>query len=175
MEEFALIRPNIEYAAQIAEYRQAFIDAGDYMDGCGLLRKYELPEEYIQVCLAREYQEKIPDSMMPALQLHFIRKCDDALVGMLQIRQSVNDYIKKYSGNIGYSVKPGERRKGYAKKMLQMALPFCREMGMERVLICCAVDNIGSEKTILANGGIYESTVHEVNADIDLKRFWITL
>lgn len=175
MEEFILIRPTSEYASQIFQYRQEFLDAGDTMDGCGYLRKYENPEDYIRICLDREHPEKIPANMVPAIQLHCIRKSDNTLVGMLQIRQFVNDSIQKYSGNVGYSVRPGERRKGYAKKMLKMALPFCREIGMDKILVCCAADNIGSEKTILANGGVYESTVHEPNADIDLKRFWITL
>ncbi len=56
-----------------------------------------------------------------------------------------------------------------------MATPFCREAGLEKVLITCIDGNIGSEKTILANGGVYENTVHEPNEKVDLKRFWITL
>lgn len=175
MEELILIRPTPEYAGEISAYRQEFLDAGDTMDGCGFLRKFADPLEYIQVSIDREYPERLPDGMVPAIQLHFIRKNDGVLLGMLQIRQTVNEAIRKYSGNIGYSVRPSQRRRGYAKEMLKMALPLCREIGMDRVMICCTVDNIGSERTILANGGIYESTVHEPNADIDLKRYWIKL
>jgi predicted acetyltransferase len=59
--------------------------------------------------------------------------------------------------------------------MLRMALPFCREIGLDKVLITCIDGNIASEKTVLANGGVYECTVHEPNENKDLKRFWITL
>ena len=59
--------------------------------------------------------------------------------------------------------------------MLKMALPYCLEIGIDKVLITCADGNIGSEKTILANGGVYESTVHEPSSDRNLKRFWIEL
>ena len=65
--------------------------------------------------------------------------------------------------------------KGYAKEILKTALPFCREIGIDKVLIACIDGNIGSEKTILANGGVYESTVYEPTGDRYLKRFWITL
>ena len=175
MEEFILLRPTSEYASQIIEYRQEFLDAGDSMDGTGPLRRFENPEEYIKICAEYEDPEKVPSHLVPATQFFFIRKSDNKLVGMIQVRHSFNDYLEKYAGNIGYSVRPSERRKGYAKEMLEMVLPFCRKVGIDKVMITCIDGNIGSEKTILANGGIYESTIHEPNSNRNLKRFWITL
>ncbi|MBQ7337455.1 MAG: GNAT family N-acetyltransferase [Clostridia bacterium] len=175
MEEFILTRPTSEYATQLMEYRQEFLDAGDSMDGCGPLRRFENPAEYIQLCCDYEDPATVPAHLVPATQFIFVRKSDNRLVGMLQVRHRFNEYLEKYAGHIGYSVRPSERRRGYAKQMLQAALPFCREIGLDRVLISCIDGNIGSEKTILANGGVYESTVHEPDSNIDLKRFWITL
>ena len=175
MNEFILIRPTNEYASQIKEYRQEFLDSGDSMDGYGPLRRYDDPEEYIKVCKEYEDPEKVPSNLVPATQFFFVRRLDNKLVGMIQVRHCFNDYLEKYAGHIGYSVRPSERRRGYAKKMLKMTLPFCREIGLDRVLVSCIDGNIGSEKTILANGGVYESTVHEPNGDRDLKRFWIKL
>ena len=94
---------------------------------------------------------------------------------MLAVRHFLNETLEKYGGHIGYSIRPSERRKGYAKKMLKAALPFCRELGLRQVLITCREDNIASERTILANGGVYESTVREPEKDVRLKRFWIEL
>lgn len=175
MDDFILIRPTSEYASQISEYRQEFLDAGDSMDGTGSLRRISDPEEYIKECLDYENPKKVPSHLVPATQFFFVRRCDNRLVGMIQIRHRFNEYLETYAGHIGYSVRPSERRKGYAKEMLKMSLPFCRKIGLDRVLITCDYDNIGSEKTILANGGVYESTVHEPNENVDLKRLWITL
>ena len=175
MEDFILIRPTSEYASQIVEYRQEFLDAGDSMDGTGPLRRTSNPEKYIQICLDHEDPLKVPSHLVPATQFFFIRKSDNKLVGMIQVRHRFNDYLEKYAGHIGYSVRPSERRKGYAKEMLRMVLPFCREIGIDKVMITCIDGNIGSEKTILANGGVYESTIHKPNENEDLKRFWITL
>lgn len=175
MEEFILIRPSLNYAAQIEAYRQAFLDAGDSMDGCGPLRAMESAEEYIGICQAYENAETVPADKVMATQFFFVRTADDAVVGMIQVRHYFNEYLEKYAGHIGYSVRPDERRKGYAKKMLGMVLPFCRELGHGKVLISCMDGNIGSEKTIRANGGVYESTVHEPQKGRALKRFWIVL
>ena len=175
MDELILIRPTIEYASQIIEYRQEFLDAGDSMDGCGPLRRLADPEEYIKTCAEYEDSQTVPTHLVPATQFIFVRKSDNKLMGMIQVRHCFNDYLEKYAGHIGYSVRPSERRKGYAKEMLRMTLPFCREIGLDKVLISCIDGNIGSEKTILANGGIYESTVYEPKGNKYLKRFWITL
>ena len=175
MDEFLLIRPSDEYSEQIASYRQEFLLAGDSMDGTGALRKTSDIAEYIKTSIAREKVENVPSDRVPATQFLFIRKRDNRLLGMLQIRHHLNDYLEKYAGHIGYSVRPSERRHGYAKKMLKMVLPYCEKIGILKVLITCIDGNIGSEKTILANGGVYESTIHEPNENIDLKRFWIEL
>ena len=74
-----------------------------------------------------------------------------------------------------YHGKVEKYSQGESMEMLRMALPYCRELGLEKVLITCIDGNIGSEKTILANGGVYESTVYEPDEQIYLKRFWITL
>ena len=175
LEELILIRPTNTYASQIAEYRQEFLDAGDSMDGTGMLRRLEDPEEYVKTCAQYEDPQTVPSHLVPATQLHLIRKSDGKLLGMLQIRHCFNDYLSKFGGHIGYSIRPSERRKGYAKEMLRMALPKCRELGLDKVMITCIEDNIGSEKTILANGGIYYSTEYEPLEYENIKRFWILL
>ena len=94
---------------------------------------------------------------------------------MLQIRHELNEYLRLYAGHIGYSVRPSARRQGVAKWMLSNALPFCRALGLRRVMIACEPWNEGSRRTILANGGVYEKTVHEPQEDIDLEQYWVEL
>lgn len=175
MEEFILIRPTIEYAKQIAEYRQEFLDISSSMDGTGPLKRISNPYEYIKVCLDYEDPLKVPSGLVAATQFLFIHKSDNRLIGMIQVRHHLNDYLAKYGGHIGYSIRPSERSKGYATKMLNMTLAFLKEIAISKVLLTCIEDNIASEKVILANDGIYEYTIYEANKDINLKRFWISL
>ena len=85
------------------------------------------------MCKYYEDPETVPSHLVPATQFLFVRKSDNKLVGMIQIRHRFNDFLEKYAGHIGYSVRPSERRKGYAKEMLKTALPFCREIGIDKV------------------------------------------
>ena len=145
------------------------------MDGTDGLRRIEYPEEWIERCNMFKHPDTVPDGLVPATQYIFVREVDDKIVGMLQIRHCFNDYLEKFAGHIGYSVAPSERRKGYASQMLRLALPKCRELGIDRVLVTCIDSNVGSRKTILSNGGIYESTVFEPDEKVHLERYWIDL
>ena len=173
MEELILVKVAEEYASQIADYRKEMLDAGSSMDGTGSLKVMENPYDYIAKCRNYEKKETLPEGRVIATQFLFIRRSDSKIVGMIQVRHYFNEYLEKYSGHIGYSVRPSERRKGYAKTMLKMALPFCNSIGLDKVLITCNEDNEGSERTIRANGGEFESIIFEPTEGVNLKRFWV--
>ena len=170
-----LIEPTTEYEGQIREYRKEFLENGDSMDGTGALRRFEDPRDWIAYSDSLKDPSIVPPGKVPSTQYMLVREEDGKIVGMIQIRHCFNPYLEKYGGHIGYSVAPSERRRGYAAQMLKMVLPKCRELGLDRVLITCIRGNEGSKRTILKNGGVYESTVHEPEEDIDLERYWIDL
>ena len=170
-----LIEPSALYTEQIESYRQDFLRYGNSMDGCGSLRHCGTAEEWILQSQDGKDPTKIAPGRVPATQYIYVRESDGAVVGMLQVRHFFNEHLEKYGGHIGYSVRPSERRKGFATAMLREALPRCRELGIRDVLITCLTDNEGSRRTILNNGGVYESTVHEPDMDRDLERYWIHL
>ena len=92
---------------------------------------------------------------------------------MIDIRHRLNEYLLQFGGNIGYSVRPSQRRKGYATEMLALALEECRKLGLNRALVTCDKTNIGSAKTIQKNGGVLENEVLE--GDRITQRYWIAL
>lgn len=94
-------------------------------------------------------------------------------VGAVDIRHYLNGHNCFIGGHIGDGIRPSERRKGYATKMIGLALEECRKLGLNKVLMTCDSDNIASEKSIIANGGIFEMEIED-EGEIE-KRFWITL
>lgn len=95
------------------------------------------------------------------------------MVGAVNIRHYLSDYLLKYGGHIGDGIRPSERRKGYATKMISLALAECRKLGLERVLMVCDRDNTGSAKSIINNGGALENEV-EKDGVVE-QRYWIEL
>lgn len=98
----------------------------------------------------------------------------DRLLGAVNIRHYLNEDLLKEGGHIGDGIRPSERRKGYATEMIRLALIECRKLGIEKVLMTCDKDNIGSAKSIVKNGGVLENEF--VNSDgVIEQRYWIVL
>ena len=96
------------------------------------------------------------------------------IVGLIDLRHHINHPILgTWGGHSGYSVRPSERGHGYAKEMLRQLLPKAGALGIQKFLITCKVGNLASEKTILANGGVFDKIV-DGNGE-EIKRFWITI
>nr|WP_242568203.1 GNAT family N-acetyltransferase [Clostridium botulinum] len=95
------------------------------------------------------------------------------LIGMIDIRHKLNEYLFEFGGHIGYSIRKSEGRKRYAKEMLHLALEKFKDMNMEKVLITCSKENIASAKTIIYNGGVLENEVSE--GERITQRYWISL
>ena len=170
-----LTEPTIQYDRQIRAYRQEFLDCGDSMAGTTALKKFENPQDWITYLDNCKNPLTLPQGLVPSTQYVLVREKDQKIVGMIQIRHFFNDYLKQYGGLIGYSVTPTERRKGYATLMLSTVLPKYKDFGIDKVLITCTTENEGSKRTILKNGGVYESTVYEPNEKVNLERYWINL
>lgn len=110
----------------------------------------------------------VPDSTFFCLDVE-----RNVMVGAVNIRHELNDYLLKYGGHIGDGIRPSERRKGYATKMMALALNECKKLGMNQVLMVCDKKNIGSVKSIIKNGGIMENEI--IQNDRIMQRYWIDL
>lgn len=95
-------------------------------------------------------------------------------VGAINIRNNLNDKLLLYGGHIGDGIRPSERRKGYATEMISLALVECKKLGMDKVLMVCYKDNIGSKKSIIKNGGILENEIIDKEGKVNL-RYWLEI
>lgn len=99
---------------------------------------------------------------------------DGVIIGAANIRHELTEDLLKTGGHIGYGVAPLFRRKGFATNILLESLKVCKEIGIQRALVTCDEDNIGSAKVIQNAGGIEETPYLQDNG-IHSRRFWIDI
>lgn len=171
-----LIRPCHAYADRVMLFREELLACGEPFDGCAGLEETESFDEWID--FDNRLRRKYGEGYAPSEVFLCVRTEDDRVVGMIDYRHPLTPYLTRYGGNIGYIIRPSERRKGYATEMLRLLLPVCRSFGERRVLITCDKDNDASRKTILKNGGILENEVEDDVGQGDcgiIQRYWILL
>lgn len=154
------------------DYKRKMIEANSSMAGCGSLEKLDF-DEWLVDCKNFRVSKDLPKGYVCSTQYIALRKSDDKLVGMLQIRHTLSPKLLLNGGHIGDSIAPDERLKGYATEMLGLGLGRAKKMGIDRVLVTCNSENIGSEKQIRNNGGVLENEV-EIEGQKS-NRFWITV
>jgi predicted acetyltransferase len=94
------------------------------------------------------------------------------IVGAVNIRHQLSEWLLNCGGHIGYGIRPSERQKGYATQLLALALEKTKDLGIKKVLVVCDSDNIASKKTIIKNGGIQDKDYIEEDGNT-INRFWI--
>ncbi|MGN9163416.1 GNAT family N-acetyltransferase [Clostridium sulfidigenes] len=122
----------------------------------------------------KEYEsERMYEKGLVPSSMYFLIDNHNKIYGAIDIRHELNDYLLQYGGHIGYGIRPSQRRKGYASQMLTLALPISKKLGINKALITCDKNNVGSAKTIMNNGGILENEV--INGNEVTQRYWIEL
>lgn len=163
IEKFYLENPSMERKNDVIEYMNEHVKYNSNINGTGSF-DHVLEGETYEECMDRYY--KIQDNeyaksidRCPGKTYFLIRKNDNKLIGMINIRHHLTPKMLVHGGHIGYGVRPSERRKGYNKINLYLGLiKALEEFNLDKVMLDCDVNNLGSDKTIQALGGVLERT-----------------
>ena len=152
--KITLVRPTIEMKQKALEYRKEHFDNGEMIiNGSELFDKIECYEEWLKKVYDNTLLETVDPNWVVTDTFFAVDK-NQRIVGIIDLRHSLNDFLKDF-GNCGYSVRPTERRKGYATEMLHQIIIIAKKVGLSKLNISVERDNLPSIKTIVKNGGEY--------------------
>lgn len=178
MEKFYLELPSLERKEDAIEYINEFYEYNSQIHGTGgldrKLKKGISYEEWMNDSLKMSDKDfAYSKGLVPSNTFYLIREEDSKIVGMIDLRYELNDYLRNYGGHIGYSIRPTERRKGYNKINLYLCLLKAQELGLEKVLITCADYNEGSKNTIKSFEGIFEKYTFDEADNEKMELYWV--
>ena len=163
-----LRRPILADKATVLEMMAEFEQTQSAHDGGFWNANNFVYEEWLKNNQNHEMGINLPEEWVPDIQLVAFSR-DGQAVGFLNLRLRLNDYLLEVGGHIGYSIRPSERGKGYAKEALRQGLQVAKEKNIKKALVTCSTENPASRAVILANGGLFEDVRNGV------ERYWIDL
>ena len=174
-----LVFPTIEHKEKATAFAGEFFAQGvTSIDGSGGLDRY-LQESSYENWMKKVQNgvdiANVPEDKVPAITYFYVREEDGAIVGMVDIRLALNDFLRNEAGHIGYCVRPSERGKHYGTALLRDALRVCRRIGIRDVIVTCDKVNAASAGVIKNNGGELEAELYsEVFGEV-IQRYVIHL
>lgn len=174
MNLFYLEEPSIKRKKEAIEYINEHTKYNSKINGTGGLDNHlDKYEEWLEKLDLEKKPNTCSENRCPGYTYFLIRKKDDKIIGMINIRYNLNEIMLNHGGHIGYGIRPTERQKGYNKINLYLGLLKCKEIGLDKVLLTANENNIASIKTILSLDGTLENKI-KVKEEI-FGRYWINV
>ena len=164
-----LVRPNTELKDKAIDFKQEFFNHNEEtINGSELLDHTDDYDEWLKAVTANTDPNTV-DPNWVVTDTFFVLDENESIVGIIDLRHTLNDFLKDF-GNSGYSVRPTERKKGYATEMLRQLLIIAKEAGLSELHLSVEKTNEPSIKTIIKNGGVYERSFEYENELADVYR-----
>ena len=164
-----LIRPSKELKGKALAFKKEFFDSNEsVINGSELLDKTEDYDQWLAAVTANTNPQTV-NPVWVLTDTFFAVDDNEKIVGIIDLRHELNDFLKD-CGHCGYSVRPSERRKGYATEMLRQLKNVAKDSGMKDLQLAVERSNESSVKTILKNDGVYERTFEFENQPADVYK-----
>jgi predicted acetyltransferase len=117
---------------------------------------------------------EVPAGRVPATTSFLVDE-DGRILGVSNLRHALDERLELFGGHVGYSVRPGARGKGHATHLLRGAMELARRLGIERLRLTCAPDNLASARVIEKCGGVLRDEIFVVAEQLTVRRYDLDL
>lgn len=167
------IQPNLQHREQVIEFRREFNAVFPALHGANELNSFTDGGivgwfNYLNTPAGTQWFEyqKVEDSTYLAIK-------NEKVVGIMNLRHQLNDFLLAYGGHLGYSTHPHFQGQGMATQMVAFAKERFKALGLTQILITCERGNLASQRVILKSGGKLENCLNH-NGKI-IERYWVAL
>jgi predicted acetyltransferase len=171
LKDVSLIKPTSKLKEQYLSFYKEWKESNEDLIPWVISKDPEDFEGMIDFLIKNEESINLPEGRVPDSTYWLVAE-DNQIIGVVNIRHGLTEKLVNSGGHIGYGIRPSERRKGYATRLLALALGKALELGINKVLVVCAATNIASKKTIENNGGMQDKDYNEEDGEI-INRYWI--
>lgn len=175
MNDFYYEIPSIKRKDDALDYIQEHYDYNSKINGVGGLHRYLDDYEGWLKKLDEDYNRTPSEDLVPARTYFLIRKSDDKIIGMTNIRLTLNKRLKETSGHIGYGIRPTERGNGYNKINLYLALKECENYNIDEALLSADIKNEASWRTMEALGGVKREEYYDEEEQATMVHYTINV
>lgn len=173
-----MVFPTIKEKEKAIEFINEFYEYHSEVNGSGGLDRF-LKESTYEGWLDKIHSDidiaNIEPDRVPSITYFYVRKEDEKLIGMVNIRLALNDFLRMEGGHIGYGIRPTERKKHYGTRMLMEALKVCEKIGIKEVLVSCDKMNPASAQVIQNCNGKLDAEFYSENFKETIQRYQISL
>ncbi len=142
----SLLTPTTDLQDEYLDFYNEWKDSGETMIPWVITKDPSNFPAMVQELLDAHNGINLPESWVPD-STYWLVTDHNRIVGAVNIRHSLTEHLFNAGGHIGYGIRPSERRKGYATKLLELSLEKTKELNIEKVLVVCDEVNTASEKT----------------------------
>jgi len=88
-----LVKPDLSYADEILKYKKEFLEDEPIINGSAGLDRFSTIEEWLEELKKRSSKDTVPEGLVPSSTYLGIREKDNYIVGMIDIRHCLNDFL----------------------------------------------------------------------------------
>jgi predicted acetyltransferase len=169
-----IVQLGLEHEAALRDFLTDFAEAGESVIPAYFADPEWSHAEIVETFARQSRGESLEEGRVPGTTLFLVH--EDRILGVANLRHRLTEDLVRFGGHVGFSVRPSERCRGHATRLLEGVKEYVRGgLEIDRLLITCDPENVASEHVIEKCGGVFEDETFYEPAGRSVRRYWIPL
>ena len=169
-----IVQLGLEHEAALRDFLADFAETG----ASRIPAYFADPEwshaEIVETFARQSRGEGLEDGRVPGTTLFLVD--EDRILAVANVRHRLTEHLRRFGGHVGFSVRPSDRYRGHATRLLEGVKKYVRgNLEIDRLLVTCDSENVASARVIEKCGGVFEDESFYETMEQSVRRYWIPL